>query len=111
KSYGGSSYWPEIATVAVGHFLNAGLTVALAAAASALADHPATAAILTLGFTVGTWVVNFAAAVRGGVWERLAGYTPPVMVAAFQHGLLRLDLVFVAVALTVGGLAVAAVCL
>jgi hypothetical protein len=109
KSYGGSSYAPEIATVATGHVLNAGLTISLAAAASSLADHPATAAILTLGFTVGTWVVNFAAAVRGGFWERLAGYTPPVMVAAFQHGLLRLDLVLIALTLTVAGLAVAGV--
>ena len=32
RSYGGSLYGPEIATVAAGHLMNAGLTIALAAA-------------------------------------------------------------------------------
>src|SRR6266852_3184902 len=32
KSYGGSIYTPELATVALGHMLNAGLTIALASA-------------------------------------------------------------------------------
>ncbi|MEO8360082.1 MAG: hypothetical protein ABI672_08640 [Vicinamibacteria bacterium] len=94
-SYGGHVHGPELAAVALGHFLNAGLTIALAAAAASIAEHPATAAILTLAFTVGTWVVSFVAAIHGGVWERLAGYTPPVMVAAFQHGLVRGDVVII----------------
>src|SRR5262245_60059277 len=64
KSYGGSVYLPEVTTVAVGHLLNAGLTVALAAAAAAIAEHPSTAAILALTVTVGSWIVNFIAAVH-----------------------------------------------
>ena len=87
RGYGGSIYPPELATVAFGHLLNAGLTIALAAAAASLTDHPSTAAIVTLSVTVGTWIVNFIAAVQGGVWERAAGYTPTAMVAEFQHGL------------------------
>jgi len=109
KSYGGSTHGPEIAAVALGHLLNAGLTIALGAAAAQLAEHPATAAILTLGFTVSTWAVHFAAAVRGGLWERLAGYTPPAMVAGFQHGLVRLDVVLIALVLVAAGLALSAV--
>ena len=66
-------------------------------------EHPSTAAILTLSVTVGTWIVNFIAAVQGGVWERAAGYTPTAMVAEFQHGLMRLDVVLIALALIVGG--------
>jgi hypothetical protein len=108
-SYGGSTYAPEILAVALGHVLNAGLTIALASAMAALAEHPSTAAILTLGLTVGTWVTNFAAAVHGGAWERIASYTPPVMVAMFQHGLVRLDVVVAALAVVASGLAVAAV--
>ena len=50
--------------------LNAGLTIALAAAAASVTEHPSTAAILTLGVTVGTWIINFVAAIHGGVWER-----------------------------------------
>ena len=99
KSYGGWLYPPELLAVALGHLLNAGLTIALAAAMSAIAEHPSTAAILTLGVTVGTWILNFVAAVNGGWWERAAGYTPTAMVAEFQHGLIRLDVVLVALAL------------
>jgi len=109
KSYGGPVHWPEIGAIVLGHLLNAGLTIALAAAAASVAEHPATAAILTLAFTVGTWVISFVAAVQGGLWERIAGYTPPVMVAAFQHGLVEADVVLIALALIATGLAIAAV--
>jgi hypothetical protein len=109
KSYGGSSYAPEIVAVAAGHLLNALLTIALAAAAASLADHPATAAIVTLAATVGTWVVSFVAAVQGGIWERLAAYTPVAMVAEFQHGLIRADVVIVVAVLVLAGLGVSAV--
>src|SRR5262249_3249029 len=82
----------------------AGLTIALAAATASVAQHPSTAAILTLSVTVGTWIVNFIAAVQGGWWERAAGYTPTAMVDELQHGLVRLDVVFVAAVLISAGL-------
>ncbi len=104
KTYGGWIYPPELAAVATGHLLNAGLTIALAAAMSAIAEHPSTAAILTLGATVGTWILSFVAAVNGGWWERVAGYTPTAMVSEFQHGLVRLSVVLVAATLTASGL-------
>ncbi len=109
KSYGGAIYPPEVMTLAFGHLLNAGLTIGLAAAMSSLTEHPSTAAILTLGATVGTWIVNFFGAVQGGVWERAAGFTPAAMVAEFQHGLLRLDTTLVALVLILAGLGCAAV--
>jgi len=109
RAYGGSLYPPELATVFAGHGLNAALTIGLAAATAAIAEHPSTAAILTLTVTVGTWIVNFIAAVQGGNWERAAGYTPTAMVAEFQHGLIRLDVVIVASTLAFLGLAIAAV--
>jgi hypothetical protein len=92
-SYGGFIYWPELATVVLGHLLNALLTIGLALAVAALAEHPATAAILTLAVTVGSWIVTFIAAVHGGVWDRVAAFTPAAMVAQFQHGLIRADVV------------------
>ena len=109
RAYGGSLYPPELATIVAGHILNAGLTVALAAATASLTEHPSTAAILTLSVTVGTWILNFIAAVQGGVWDRIAGYTPTAMVAEFQHGLVRLDVVLIALALIAFGLGFAAV--
>ena len=109
RAYGGALFPPELATIALGHFLNGGLTIALATAAATTTSHPSTAAIVTLAVTVGTWIVNFVAAVQGGWWERAAGYTPTAMVAEFQHGLLRLDVVLVALVLAIAGLAVAAI--
>jgi len=109
KSYGGTIYAPELIALSAGHLLNGGLTIALAATMAALAEHPSTAAILTLAITVGTWIVDFFAAIQGGWWERAAGYTPAAMVAEFQHGLVRLDTVLIVLALIAAGLAVAAV--
>ena len=109
RSYGGSIYWPEISTVVTGHLMNAGLTIALAAATASLTEHPSTAAILTLSATVGTWILSFIAAVHGGIWERLARYTPTAMVAEFQHGLIRLDVVIATMALIALGLGLAAI--
>lgn len=107
--YGGTLCAPELATVMLGHLLNAALTIALAAAAAMIADHPATAAIITLAVTVGTWVLAFIAAVHGGAWEVAADFTPTAMVAEFQHGLLRADTLLIALVLIGLGLAVAAI--
>jgi len=109
KTYGGSVYPPELLTLILGHVLNAGLTIGLAAALASLTEHHSTAAILTLGVTVGTWVVSFLGAVEGGFWERAAQYTPAAMVAEFQHGLLRLDTVLIAIVAAGTGLALAAI--
>ena len=89
--------------------LNAALTIALAAAAASFTEHPSTAAILTLTVTVGSWIVNFLAAIHGGLWERAAAYTPTAMVTQFQHGLVRLDVVLLAIAFMATGLALAAI--
>jgi ABC-2 type transport system permease protein len=107
--YGGPVYLPELAVVMLGHVLNAGLTIALATAAAMVADHPSTAAILTLAVTVGTWVLAFVAAVQGGIWEQAAQFTPTAMVAEFQHGLIRLDALLIAIVLIVLGLFIAAI--
>jgi len=108
-SYGGTLYAPEIASLALGHLLNAAMVIALAAAAASLAEHPSTAAILVLTFTVGTWVLGFVAAFQGGVWEQIAGYTPSEMLQAFRRGLVRLDLVLAAVVVVAASLVLAAV--
>lgn len=108
RSYGGSIHFPELTTVAAGHLINAGLTIAIAAATASITEHPSTAAIVTLTVTVGTWILNFIAAVQGGIWERLASYTPTTMVSDFQHGLVRLDAVIAAITLIALGLALAA---
>jgi ABC-type transport system involved in multi-copper enzyme maturation permease subunit len=109
RLYGGSIYLPELATVFAGHLVNANLTIAMAVATASMTDHPSTAAIVTLSVTVGTWIVNFVAAVQGGLWERMARYTPTAMVAEFQHGLIRLDVVLAACSLAAAGIGLGAI--
>jgi hypothetical protein len=108
-SYGGSLYGPEMAVVVSGHLLNGGLTVGLAVAIASMTDHASTAAIVTLAVTIGTWLIDFAAAVRGGAWTRLAAYTPSAMVATFQHGLVQANVVAVVIVLIVATLSTGAV--
>lgn len=108
-SYGGSLYAPELGSLALGHLLNAGLVIALAAAAASLSENPSTAAILVLAFTVGTWVLGFVAAFQGGIWEQIASYTPSEMLQAFRRGLVRLDLILTAVVLIAAALILASV--
>jgi len=42
------------------------LSAGIAVAAAALAENAASAAIVTLGFTVGTWVLDFVSAAAAG---------------------------------------------
>jgi hypothetical protein len=107
-SYGGSLYAPEVASLTLGHLLNAGIVIALAAAAASLAEHPSTAAILVLAFTVGTWILSFVATFSGGVWDQIASYTPAEMLQAFRQGLVRFDVLLAASIIIGASLAIAA---
>ena len=107
-SYGGPVSWSEVGTVGFGHLLNLGLTIAVASVAAAVTDHPSTAAVVTLAFTVGMWIVQFAAAVYGGVWTTFARFAPSAMVIEFSHGLIQTSTVVAALALILGGFFVAA---
>lgn len=108
-SYGGTLYAPEIASLTFGHLLNAGIVIALAAAAASLSEHPSTAAILVLAFTVGTWILSFVATFSGGVWEQIASYTPAEMLQSFRRGLVRLDVLLAGFVVVAAALVVAAV--
>jgi ABC-2 type transport system permease protein len=109
KMYGGSAYGPELGGVALGHLLDAGLVVAVGVAAASIADNPSTAAILTLAFTVGTWILGFLAAMHGGLAADLAAYTPGATLDMFEHGLIRLNALLAAAIFLAAGFGVAAV--
>ena len=108
-SYGGAVAWPELMVVMLGHAIIAALTITVALAIAAATDHPSTAAIVALGFTIGTWMIDFAAAVYGGTWERLAQYTPTAFVSAFQHGLVQTHALLVAAVVAMAAIAASAV--
>jgi ABC-2 type transport system permease protein len=109
KSYGGHVYAPETVNLLLGHFLRALLSASVAIAAAAIAESAASAAIVTLGFTVGAWVLDFIAAGRGGWLQQLAMYTPTAALRSFEQGLLRLSTVMVIVSISIAGFALAVI--
>jgi ABC-2 type transport system permease protein len=109
KVYGGSLYAPEVLNLLLGHLLRVILSSGVAVAAAAVAKSAASAAIVTLGFTVGTWALDFVAAGRGGILQKLAAYTPTAALRTFEQGQLRLSTVLVSLILGVAGFVVAGV--
>lgn len=109
KSYGGHLHAPETLNLLGGHLLRVFLSAGVAVAAAAVSGGAATAAIITLGFTVGTWALEFIAAGRGGLLQKLAMYTPTAALRGFEQGQLHLSTVVVLLAAGVGGFVLAAV--
>src|SRR6185295_7083937 len=98
KLYGGHLYAPEVLNLMGGHLLRVILSAGVAVAAAAICTGAATAAIVTLGFTVGTWALEFIAFGRGGILQKVASYTPTAALRAFEQGQLRLSTVVVLLA-------------
>jgi ABC-type transport system involved in multi-copper enzyme maturation permease subunit len=109
RGYGGHLYAPEIVNLMAGYTLRFLLTASLAMAAAALMPGAANAAIVVLGFTIGTWALDFMATGRGGLLQTLASYTPAAMLRGFERGLFRADVALVIVALSVLGFALTAI--
>lgn len=109
KAYGGHLYAPETVNLLLGHLLRVMLSGGIAVAAAALAESAASAAIVTLGFTVGMWALDFIAAGRGGLLQQLASYTPTTALRSFEQGLLRLSTVLVISAISVTGFGLAVI--
>jgi len=105
--YGGHLAAPEVASVLLGHLLRAILICSVAIAAAAVTDNAATAAVVTLAVTLGTWALDFIAQVRGGVALALDAYTPESALRTFETGEIRLAIALVTLALTVGALVLA----
>jgi ABC-2 type transport system permease protein len=109
KLYGGWVATPETLNLLLGHLLRVVLASGVAVAAASLANNAASAAIATLGFTAGTWVLEFVAAGRGGWLQRIASYTPNSALRVFEQGLFRLSTVVVMTLLGLAGFAIAAI--
>lgn len=106
--YGGHLDAGELAVVFLGHLLHALLTIGCAVAAAAVCRSSASAAIVTLGFTVGAWALDFIAAGREGWIARLAPFTPEATLRTFEHGELRLALVAILLLASLTGFSFAA---
>jgi ABC-2 type transport system permease protein len=109
KVYGGWLYAPETLNLLLGHLLRFVLATGVAVAAAAIANSAASAAIATLAFTVGTWVLEFVAAGRGGWLQQVAAFTPTSALRVFELGLFQVSTVVVTLLLGVAGFAIAAI--
>jgi ABC-type transport system involved in multi-copper enzyme maturation permease subunit len=109
KSYGGHLQTPEVLNLLLGHLLRGILSAGIAVAAAALAESAASAAIVTLGFTVGTWALDFVAAGRGGWLQQSANYTPTAALRFFEQGLLQLSTVIGMLAIIMASFAIATI--
>lgn len=107
RGQGGHLNFAEMANVFLGHLLHALLAAGVAVAAVAVCRSSASAAIVTLGFTVGTWALDFVAAGRGGLLALLAPFTPAAALRTFEHGELRLAVVAVVILASLAGFAFA----
>jgi hypothetical protein len=107
RGMGGHLNTAEVATVTLGHVLRGLLTIGIGAAAGAIAASAASAAIIALTITLGTWALDYVAAARGGAITAIAAYTPSSALRVFEHGELRVATVLVLLTLVAVGLAVA----
>src|SRR5215475_3112099 len=99
---GGHVSLPETLTLLMGHLCYGLLVGAIALFAASLADSAATAAIITLAFTIGSWVLDFTLAGRPGLLAWVAGLSLTQTLRPFEQGLLVVGLV-VGIASAIGG--------
>jgi hypothetical protein len=99
----------ELLAVMLGQGLFAWLTMGVATMAAAVTATEASAAIITLGFTIGTWALDFLGAARGGTAAEVARFTPTAVLRSFEHGLIRVDAVLVMLVVGTAAIWVAAI--
>jgi ABC-2 type transport system permease protein len=85
---GGLIYRPETLCLLLGHFLYGVIVTAISLFAAAVAESASTAALLALACTLGSWVLDFAAA-GGSSWlAKLSGLSLTALLKPFEEGLL-----------------------
>jgi ABC-2 type transport system permease protein len=106
---GGHLSVPETANLILGHLLYGLLVGAIALFAASISDSAATAAIITLAFTVGSWVLDFALAGQPGALEWISRLSLTQTLRSFEQGLLSAGLLLGVAAAICGFAALAAV--
>jgi ABC-2 type transport system permease protein len=90
---GGHLYMPETLNLLFGHLLYGLLVGAIALFATAISEGAATAAIITLAFTIGSWVLDFTIAGRPGLFAWLSRFSLTQTLRSFEQGLLQASVV------------------
>jgi ABC-2 type transport system permease protein len=98
----------ETSTLVLGHLLYGLLIGAVALFAASMTESSATAAIVTLAFTIASWVIDFTIAGRPGWLEWIADLSLTQVIRTFEQGLLSVRLI-AGVAVTICAFAALAV--
>jgi hypothetical protein len=106
---GGHLSAPETSNLVLGHLLYGSLIGAIALFAAAVAESAATAAIVALAFTIGSWVLDFTLAGQPGLVEWIARLSLTQILRPFEQGLLSAGVVLGALAAICGFLVLARV--
>ena len=93
KILGGHLSGPETATLLFGHLLYGLLIGAIALFAASVSESAATAAIVTLAFTLGSWVLDFTVAGHPGILDWVARLSLTQVLRTFEQGLLSVGLI------------------
>jgi ABC-2 type transport system permease protein len=102
--FGGHLYAPETLNLLLGQFLYGLLVGAIALFAASVSEGSATAAIVALAFTIGSWVLDFALAGQPGWLDWLARLSLTQTLRIFEQGLLSMGLLS-GLAAAIGGFA------
>src|SRR5439155_1326889 len=89
---GGHLAWPETSNLVLGHLIYGLLIGSIALFAASIADSAATAAIITLAFTIGSWVLDFTVAGQPGLLDWMARLSLTQVLRPFEQGLLSMTL-------------------
>ena len=100
---------PETINLLLGHLFYGLLVGAIALFAAAVSESSATAAIITLAFTIGSWVLDFALAGQPGLLEWISRLSLTQTLRPFEQGLLSAGLVLGIVAAICGFAALATI--
>src|SRR6266568_7096426 len=99
---GGHLHGPETLNLLLGHLLYGLLIGAVALFAAALAESAATAAIMTLAVTIGSWILDFALAGQPGLAEWMSRLSLTQTLRPFEQGLFSIGLVLGTLTAVVG---------
>jgi ABC-2 type transport system permease protein len=93
RLFGGHLSAPETLNLLFGHLLYGLLVGAIALFAASVSESAATAAIVTLAFTIGSWVLDFTVAGHPGLLEWVASLSLTQVLRTFEQGLLSAGLI------------------
>ena len=93
RLFGGHLSAPETLNLLFGHLLYGSLVGAIALFAASVSESAVTAAIVTLAFTIGSWVLDFTVAGHPGLLEWVASLSLTQVLRTFEQGLLSVGLV------------------